>query len=493
MASVATPSYDTREMLARIEIVDSLMGGTEVMRQKPHFLPKFHSEEPDQYEARLSSAVLYNAYKKTIKANTGKVFSEGLQVEGIPKRLEPLIADVNLQGDTLKTAARAYFEDALNKSVTFVLVEYPKKEKEDETLADSEKRRPYWVHIARENIVALYTSVVGAKEVVEHVRIKYRGVIRSGYEELPSLHIHEYNWNPETSKVSVIVWELKRKKDGTLEDQEKQENWQAVDVIEEGNYGLDFIPLIAYKTNTDGTPLFIDLAYKNIEHFQSSSDQRNILTVARFPMLARTGVKDELLAKQVIGPRVTLDAENPAAKFYYVEHEGAAIQAGEKDLENLKAEMATMALQLVTNKPTVTATQRVMDSTENTCELQLIVEDFLDFLFTLINVSNMWVNKNKQLEREDVVVKVTKDFGLTKDETGALEILFKTWQAGGIPTKVYLQELKERGILGDEFDVEDLEEEFDNQSQQELENVNTRTKEEAENRQNSKEDQETED
>jgi hypothetical protein len=41
----------------------------------------------------------------------------------------------------------------------------------------------------------------------------------------------------------------------------------------------------------DGEPPLLDLAYLNVKHWQSQSDQDNILHIARVPILALIGVR----------------------------------------------------------------------------------------------------------------------------------------------------------------------------------------------------------
>ena len=75
--------------------------------------------------------------------------------------------------------------------------------------------------------------------------------------------------------------------------------------------------------NQVGELPLLDLAWLNIAHWQSSSDQRHVLTVARFPMLAGSGVPEN--TNVVVGPDRMLTTPNADGKFYYVEHTGAAI------------------------------------------------------------------------------------------------------------------------------------------------------------------------
>jgi hypothetical protein len=115
---------------------------------------------------------------------------------------------------------------------------------------------------------------------------------------------------------------------------------------------VPFVTLYAGEKEADYQvrPVFIDLAYKQIEHWISSSDQRSILSAARFPMLACSGVQidPEDEAQFAIGPYKVLYAPEANGRWYYVEPKGTAIESGMKDLEKLEMQMDMMALNPVT-------------------------------------------------------------------------------------------------------------------------------------------------
>jgi hypothetical protein len=95
----------------------------------------------------------------------------------------------------------------------------------------------------------------------------------------------------------------------------------------------------------EACPPLAKLAELNIAHWQSSSDQRNILHIARVPILFGAGFNtDDTI---VIGAAEMVQSSNANAKLEYVEHTGAAIGAGDKDLENLELQMQSMGLQLL--------------------------------------------------------------------------------------------------------------------------------------------------
>ena len=87
-----------------------------------------------------------------------------------------------------------------------------------------------------------------------------------------------------------------------------------------------------------GSPPLLNLALLNIKHWQSQSEQDNILHVARVPLLVAYGLAD--------GETLTIGSSS-ATRFddrqrqglEYVEHTGAAIEAGKISLEDLENQM----------------------------------------------------------------------------------------------------------------------------------------------------------
>ena len=102
----------------------------------------------------------------------------------------------------------------------------------------------------------------------------------------------------------------------------------------------------SYTLNVNATghmtarPPLIDLAWLNLAHWQSSSDQRHILHVACTYFiwyLKRYQIGDEQLD---IGQMRLIMADDPTSDLKFVEHSGAAIAAGQQDLIDLEEKMA---------------------------------------------------------------------------------------------------------------------------------------------------------
>jgi hypothetical protein len=139
------------------------------------------------------------------------------------------------------------------------------------------------------------------------------------------------------------------------------------------------------------TPPLIDMADLNIKHWQSSSDQDSILHTARVPLLAISGLQDD--DKIEIGPKAFLRLP-VGGEAKYVEHTGAAIEAGRLSLNDLVDQMRAMGAELlVESQVSTTATQNNIEDGEAKSQLKLMVEGEEDTLDNAITLMHEWVGR----------------------------------------------------------------------------------------------------
>jgi hypothetical protein len=232
--------------------------------------------------------------------------------------------------------------------------------------------RPYLCLIPHTHLLAMYTARVGGETIVSHVRILEEDVVRDGFAEKPIKRVRILEpgrWEVWTQDETGGGWSVTAS--GELR-KNAEELWDRVPIF---TFGCS-----KRKSTLDVKPPFLDLAYKNIEHFQSSSDQTNILAQARFPMLAVSGFEGDIQTPVgdedeegpmgqgplpfTIGPNTVLTTGDPGGKWYYVEPTGQSIEHGAKDLDRLEREMKAMALEPLMPGHTgsnTTATERGID------------------------------------------------------------------------------------------------------------------------------------
>ncbi len=446
--TVATPSLAYQRMAPRWALIDAVLGGTETMRAAgAAYLPQHSKESDDAYAERKARTVLKNMLEQTLDQLSGRPFKDGVKIgQDVPKTIAELLDDVDLKGDKIDVFCRQWFREALAKAHCHVLIDFPRAKTpangKPRTLADdrAENLRPYWVLIPAESMIFMETEVINGEEVVTHARIHETEVVRTGWAEKTIQRIRVMEPG------HVELWELRLVKG--------KEVWEKVDEYETS---LDYVPIVTFYTNAtgpqEGKPPLMDLAYLNVAHWQSSSDQRNVLTVARFPMLAASGALPEGTdgtTKLVVGPNKWLHITDPAGKFYFVEHNGAAIEAGAKDMADLEAACSAYGAQLLQKQPgNPTATAKALDTAESLSPLQAMTISFESSVKQALDITADWMS-----QETGGSIGLCRDFA-PFDPTGAgLTSLEAARARKDISREAYLAELGRRGILDEDFDAE---------------------------------------
>lgn len=464
----STVSEAYERMAAKWAMADALLGGTETMRAAGiGYLPQHPHESNDNYSERLQTATLYNMFTLTLDSLVGKPFSDKLEPnEDVPDEIKELLSDIDKQGNDIHSFARRWFRESLAKCYSHVFIDMPRPTVPANgvrTLADDlqDKARPYAIFLEPQNVIYIREEEIEGDKTPVHVRIQECVKRPYGFTEVEAYIIRVYDLQQDvnTGEYNVVcsTYELARDK-----------NNKPIWVQSEPPFTMDIdrIPLVTYyadyKSLMYGTPPLEDLAYLNIRHWQSTADQYNILTVARFPMLAVSGAYDAPEQNvMAIGPRQLLATRAENGKFYYVEHSGKAIQAGKEDLEVLEQQMASYGAEFLRKRPGgQTATARALDSAESMSPLQDMTFRFQDALAKMLWYFAKWMGIEKGGS-----IKIATDFGPEEISDVDLRSLNEARRNRDLSRQKYLEELVRRGSLAEDFSYEDNLEELASEPQ----------------------------
>lgn len=354
---------------------------------REQYLQRWPQEDQASYDYRLQTSTLFNAFSRTINNMASKPFSEPMRWSEIDPVVEGWFDNIDLQGRNLQTFSLEVFEGGLTYGLTHVLVDYPKTTADDgtplaPTLADERIMgvRPYFVHIKPSAVLGWISDKVNGAETLTQVRILEHVSIPDGQYGTKVVE--------QVRLLTPGAWEVHRQ-DPTSKE------WVKAD---EGLTSLDYIPLVTFYTNRtgfmQGTPPLGDLADLNVQHWNSSSDQYSILHTARVPILAISGIDDT--TKIVVGAKAALILP-VGATAEWVEHTGAAIEAGRDSLKDLEEQMRTMGAELLVAQPgDMTATQSSIDTAQAQCQLAGMAEAFEDVLDAAVDIAAEWVGLGDQ-------------------------------------------------------------------------------------------------
>ncbi len=440
-ATVATPSYPYNVMSNKWRLVETLRGGTESMRAAgTYYLPKEPRETKEAWEFRLARTFLYNLYWRTVTSLTGLAFIKPVVVSGVPKELEYLEFNFNGSGNSISEVAYALCLDSVHYGLVHATMDFPKTDGEAKSLGEfkSAGYRPYCNHVNPTNLIGWRNKVKPGVPILDQIRVKESVTVPSNVNE----------WSDkELSYVKVVRAEYTEVY--VYDPEYPDAEYDLVDITENT---LGYIPLATAYSNKTGfmtaLPTLYDLAQTNLRHYQSSSDQNNILHVARVPFLHAGGFLEDELTGAEIGANRMIVSSSPDSFIKHVEHSGKAIGAGRQDLMDLENQMATLGADMLISKGVgrMTATARKIDQSESMSTLQLTLRSVEQMLEQLYVMAGHWLG----IDATKVSVSIGDDLSVA-NEPNPTNALIALVDSGLITDEQAIEEGKRQGILSSYF------------------------------------------
>lgn len=446
-ADVSTPAAEYLRRKDQWARARALLAGTAAMRAAGEtYLPRFQAEEVSSWRRRLETTVLHAGFASIVRTMAGLPFSKPISFgddalgELVGKagdgneRSGGWIEDIDLKGNHLQIFAKRVFHEALALGSSHILVDMPGEA--PSTAADDLSRRPRWVHYSPEQLLDARRAKVGGRERFVHVRLAERVREHDGFSEA---------FVDQMRLIEPGRWEFWRKQRGG--------NWA---IHESGPYDLDFVALVPFLSGSEDRGEFssqspLDNAgHLNITHWQSASDQRNVLTFSRFAMLFVRGASN---ADLKLGPMTVITTDEEFGDAKVLEHTGAAIQAGERDLAKLEEQMEAEGLKMLVRRPgNVTATEMVIDESKDQSELEALAGQFSDALELAAEYTAAWLGRP---EGSGGSITVSQDFGVVANADKIMSTVLKLRELGDLSAEDALEELQRAGLLSDSLNIEE--------------------------------------
>jgi len=299
-----------------------------------------------------------------------------------------LIENIDNQGNHFNIFARNLFSDSFD-GCSGILVDAPVARATDRGMELALGIRPYWVEYKAcdiRNWDYEVNPISKKKElslVVLHERVtKKKGFfLREEETQYRVLFLNEARkpaWQLWTQVKSVGSGEISYlvTEEGTFEKQEQ-------------------IPFAIVGDLCDKPPL-LDLAYKNIEHYQTYSDYKSIIHKTCVPMLWTAGMDGEA-PKSIGGSNWWRLSEQ--GKMGFAEPAGNSIEKTRVCLEDIKADMALLGLAMLASdrraNADVTATEKLLDSIQETSTLQVRATQLKDALELALDFTALYLGKDE--------------------------------------------------------------------------------------------------
>ena len=417
---LAKPAEKYARLALDLDLIHDLMGGTRAMRQAGlKWLPREQAESWEAWRQRLYRSILFNGLARSWQAMVGQVIPSAVTLEDAASPLMALSQNIDGRGASLTGFACRMAELLLRDGAVYVLVDAP-----------DTGGMPYFVLIEAGQMLAINGGDMSGAELVR---------IREKVER------REDRFNFTTAE-QVRVYE--RGKWSVWQQDDNSNTWQEKN---HGEMGIEAIPLAKAELTTalgeSIRPPLLDLAWLNLAHWQSASDQRHILHIARVPILFARGMNSHD-GPLDIGPNRLIIADDPSADIKFVEHSGAAIEAGRQDLIDLEDKMAMLGLDMlrehrgVSGQPTATA--RAIDYAQSNATLATVRESLRENLTMCFRFAAMWLGLPQEAAGKVVLPDASL---LARQRQDDADLLLKARLAGDISKDHFLHEIERRGIL----------------------------------------------
>jgi len=435
-------------------LVRALLGGTMAMREAAaDFLPQYPKEEADVYKHRLECSFLKGFYADAVENVVSLPFSKEVSFDGeLPSPLEPMLDNIDREGNNITQFARALFRDAVAYGKSHILVEYPTVTENENDIVRAERGiYPYFVHVKADQLIGWQQSDiddgVDPSQMLSQVRIKTQEVRAKGDYGEELVHIvRVYSQSDYATYESINGSEY-------VLNQDKS-----------GLHTFGKIPLYTVYAGREnflvGYPPMYRVAETELEYWQSASDQRNILSVARFPVLFGSGWSEQQATKlKVLGPTRMITHQDEKSDLKFVEHSGASIAAGERDLDRLERLILYFGVQpLMRQGGDVTATGEGIGARNKEARVQTWVRNLEYCLNQAMQAAADITNQ----DIGDFSFNVYNEYALPVIGQGDVATLAQLFINNKLPAAAFFEEIKRRGIISEQWDTDKLARDVDN-------------------------------
>jgi len=421
------------------DVITPLMGGTMAMRAAgKSLLPQYPAEDDESYKERLRLSTLLPAYSETVGNMTSRVFAEPLQVgDDVPGQLLEMTADIDHSGNDLNSWAVEFFREGLSHGLCHALIDHSRTEgvrTQAEEIAAGV--RPYAVLVKPEQVLG-WRAKGGQLTMFRYIEIVEEEDGEFGAKCVEQIRVLEPG-----------AWRTYRKAE--------KGGWGLHD---EGANSLAYIPLVTFYTGRTGfmtaKPPLLELAHLNVKHWQSQSDQDNILHVIRVPILVRIGVQATFDNQgKPVPPEFKVGTGSLTdlpmnGDLKYVEHTGAAVKAGREALKDLLDEMRMAGAKLLTpeKSATKTATQADEEAAQELSPLARMANHFADCLAQLLQFMADYRGLG-----DGGTVEMRGNFDVDYMPEVSLPTLVAMANAGMLSKETLFAEMQRRGVISDEYE-----------------------------------------
>lgn len=443
--------------------VEAIRGGTETMQaaaRSMNFLPRLPKESAELYKWRVDTATFTDLFSDICDSLASKPFEKEVVVgDNAGKVFLDFAEDVDSSGSHVSIFAGEWFLGGILNAIEWVLVDFPQMHA-GATLADISGAKPYWVRIPANAMLMAKTAVVNGKVEIVYAKIKESQIVNGddgGIKEVQQWRIFKRDFDKDGFGWGRPYFEIWQADDNDLEAK----------LVANSNLGIDSIPLVPLVIGEQENdqfqvrPPMRNLADKQVEYFQKENNLNHIETQSAFPMYVGLGLDQPQDAEGkpatgVVGASTVIwTGRTPEGfatpDFKIIEPSGTTLAHLEKRLAATETQMRELGkMPMIAGTAGITQVAAAFASKKSSALIQIWAARLKDALENAMIFTAMWMGQ-RGVEPE---IHVHTDFSVEIADADAPRILLDSYNAGLISRETYLSELKRRGILSPNFDLE---------------------------------------
>lgn len=493
LSAISTMSGDYTQHKSDRQLIEDLLAGTSTMRSKgTTYLPMEEGETVQSYNNRLNRSFLTNFYEHTLDKLSSEVFSKDVTFKEIPgerqkkatETLSEACKNIDFKGNNITTFGKENFSNGLAYGSSIIHVNFPyieghqiingsayyknsmgKIKPIDEQAEKKNNWRPYFVNLPVTHVLRSTEEIINGVNVLTGIVLKDKVAYENPiYDDFVDRIQYLYM---ENGTCKFVVWQQKKAEDG----------W---DIVSEGDTLLPEIPMAIFSPGKEINLILSrlplqTLAELNLMHYQSDSQQRNILHYARLITFFGKGLDAAMNDERIlVGANQIVHSDSEFGDFKVVEHSGSGIEAGRKDIETLEEKMAIYGLSLLLPKTDrSTATEKLIDTSESDSILKSYALMYQNTLENAFRIYSSYY-KGEVRRDENFVVPIINTDLKSIYSTESLNYIVRGVQEDIVSRSIAAKEYKRRNIISKEVNVKDMMEEIDayNKRNNEYKNLN---------------------
>lgn len=450
LPSALSPAAEAQ--MEDLGIARDLFGGPgRVRRKTTKYLPKAPAEDQQNYNVRLQRSVFFNFFGKTIKGLCGFIFRKDPDIgDDVPPQIKEHCENIDLAGTHVDVFLYEMLQDGMTAGHSAILVDYPNTGGRPMTLLDEQGLRPYWVPIKKDNILSWRTVIEDGRTILSQIVLLEMTYVPDGPFGEKEQKRYRMLWRVNTGKAIVVGFQL-------LEINEKN----VVVEVDAGLYKNQVeIPIAEVPTSGrrgmfESDPPLVDLAFLNVAHYQQWSDYATSMHMTCVPILFTAGfdLEDDDGEDIIVGANMALNSENPAGKAEYVSHNGAALGQCKLALDDLKNDMASLGIAMLSNQKRVaeTAEAKRIGKSDTDSALSVTARGLQDGVERALGFHAKYMGLDSGGS-----IKINRDFENLQMQSDMLIAFVQAVKDAGLPPMLFLEQMQEGGLIAPDKDLDEV-------------------------------------